>query len=523
MDTTVVNIQKILFSFLLLIGVLCSCQEKKFHVSVSLDSFADMANSTYKIDAEKLSENINRVVMADSDRETADIHARRHYLNGGRLVWVTRDGVSSKADSLVAYLATVDSIGFSRDKFCYSTLVGDLQRVRSLDFDKDEDSRNNIHQVYARLEYNLTQAFLRYTEGMRFGFVNPSDAFNRLDVRDSDSVRVSYRSLYDVPTKRADKDFVAEAFDVMAKDDASVGDFLKKSYPENPLYNKFLKRLALPLSADERRLVLCNMERSRWRHGDYPQMHKKYVLINIPSLHLDAVDGNEWLTMRIGLGSLETKTPLLTSRVKRMDFNPQWIIPKSIIKKSVRQHAGSRGYFDSHDYFIQQRSTGREVDPATVTGDMLMSSDYLVIQRGGEGNALGRIIFRFDNNFSIYMHDTSNRGVFARGDRSVSHGCIRVEKPYELAVFMLKDKDEKLMEKMKYSMTVKYGRHRTDDDDVNDPINRKLMIRSQKIDPQVALFITYYTLYPNAEGSFVRYSDIYGFDPVIYGRIKKYL
>ena len=81
MDTTVVNIQKILFSFLLLIGVLSSCQEKKFHVSVSLDSFADMANSTYKIDAEKLSENINRVVMADSDRETADIHARRHYLN----------------------------------------------------------------------------------------------------------------------------------------------------------------------------------------------------------------------------------------------------------------------------------------------------------------------------------------------------------------------------------------------------------------------------------------------------------
>lgn len=279
MDTTVVNIQKILFSFLLLIGVLCSCQEKKFHVSVSLDSFADMANSTYKIDAEKLSENINRVVMADSDRETADIHARRHYLNGGRLVWVTRDGVSSKADSLVAYLATVDSIGFSRDKFCYSTLVGDLQRVRSLDFDKDEDSRNNINKVYARLEYNLTKAFLRYTEGMRFGFVNPSDVFNRLDVRDSDSVRVSYRSLYDVPTKRADKDFVAEAFGVMAKDDASVGDFLKKSYPENPLYNKFLKRLALPLSADERRLVLCNMERSRWRHGDYPQMHKKYVLI----------------------------------------------------------------------------------------------------------------------------------------------------------------------------------------------------------------------------------------------------
>lgn len=523
MDTTIVNIQKILLWFLLLAGVLCSCQEKKFHVSVSLDSFADMANSAYKIDAEKIDENINRVVMADTDRETADIHARRHYLNGGRLVWVTRDGVSAKADTLVAYLATVDSIGFSRERFCYSALLDDLRRVRSLDFETRADSRNNINKVYARLEYNLTKAFLRYTEGMRFGFMNPYDAFNRLDVRDRDSVRVSYRALYDVPTKRADKQFVAEAFEVMTKDDASVGKFLKDSRPENPLYHTFLKCLGEPLSPDERRLVLCNMERSRWRHGNYPQNHKKYVIVNVPSLHLDAVDGDERLTMRIGLGSLETKTPLLTSSVKRMDFNPQWIIPKSIIKKSVRPHAGSRGYFESRDYFIQQRSTGCEVDPATVTGDMLMSSDYLVIQRGGEGNALGRIIFRFDNNFSIYMHDTSNRGVFSRGDRSVSHGCIRVEKPYELAVFMLKDKDEKLMEKMKYSMTVKYGRHRTEDDDANDPINRKLMIRSQKVEPQVALFITYYTLYPNAEGTLVRYDDIYGFDPVIYEKIKKYL
>lgn len=505
-------------AFLLAACALCSCSEKKLNVSVSLDSFADMADPSYSLDAEKIRENIRRVALADSDRETADIHARRHYLNDGQLVWMTRNGVSSKADSLVAYIAKVDTIGFSREKFGYSAIVADLRRVRQLDFDE----RNDINKVYARLEYRLAKAFLRYSEGMRFGFVNPYDAFNRLDVRDSDSVRVSYRALYDVPTKRPDKQFVAEAFGAMAKGAADVGKFLGASRPENPLYSVFLKRLGEPMPAAERRRVLCNLERTRWRHGDYPQMHSKYVIVNIPSLHADAVDGSERLTMRIGLGSLKTKTPLLTSRVKRMDFNPQWIIPKSIVKKSVRPHAGNRGYFESRDYFIRQRSTGKEVDPALVTGDMLMSRDYLVVQRGGEGNALGRIIFRFDNDFSIFMHDTSNRGVFARDDRSVSHGCIRVEKPYELAVFMLKDKDERLMEKMKYSMNVKYGRHRTDDDDRDNPIDRKMMLRSQKVDPQVPLFITYYTLYPNAEGELVGYDDIYGYDPVVYDRIKKY-
>lgn len=516
------NIQKLFFPLLLVACLLCSCNEKKVNVCVSLDSFADMADERFRVDEEMIGDDIHRVVMADSDRETADIHARRHYLGGGRLVWITRNGVSAKADSLVAVIATVDSFGFSPDKFCYSALVRDLRRARSLDFDARRNSRNNINKVYARLEYNLTKAFLRYCEGMRFGFVNPADVFNRLDVRDSDSVHVSYRTLYDVPTARPGKQFVAEAFGAMASDANAVAAFLRESQPENPLYRVFLKRLSMPLPAAERRRVLCNLERSRWRHGDYPQKHGKYVIVNIPSLHLEAVDGNERQTMRIGLGSLETKTPLLTSRVKRMDFNPQWIIPKSIVKKSVRQHAGSRGYFESHDYFIQQRSTGLEVDPSRVTGDMLMSSDYLVIQRGGEGNALGRIIFRFDNDFSIFMHDTSNRGVFSRGDRSVSHGCIRVERPYDLAVFMLADKDERLMAKMKYSMTVKYGRHRTGDDDESSHIDRKMLIRSQKVDPQVPLFITYYTLYPDAGGNLVAYDDIYGFDSVIYSRIQKY-
>lgn len=509
-------------ALLLVAGMLCSCREKKDNVSVTLDSFADMTDGVYQLDAGKIYEDIRRVALADSDRETADIHVRRHYLDGGSLVWLTRNGVSDKADSLLVYIETVDSIGFSRDKFCYSAIRGDLRRVRELDFAASGDSRNSINKVYARLEYNLTKAFLRYTEGMRFGFVNPYDAFNRLDVRDSDSVHVSYRALYDVPTKRPDRDFVGVAFRTMASDGATVGAFLRESRPENPLYGVFLRRLSQPMSAVERRRVLCNMERSRWRHGDYPQNHRKYVLVNIPSLHLLAVDGNERMSMRIGLGSLETKTPLLTSRVKRMDFNPQWIIPKSIVKKSVRQHAGNRGYFESRDYFIRQRSTGLEVDPAVVTADMLMDKDYLVIQRGGEGNALGRIIFRFDNDFSIFMHDTSNRNVFLRGDRSVSHGCIRVERPYDLAVFMLADKDERLMERMKYSMTVKYGRHRTDDDDTSDPIDRKMMIRSQKVEPQVPLFITYYTLYPDAKGELVGYGDIYGFDQVIYSRIRKY-
>ena len=504
---------------------ICACHEKKEDVCISLDSFAGLRNPAYVIDKERIDDNIHHLVMSDTGRGTADIHARRHYLDGGRLVWITRQGVSAKADSVLEYVSRAGSFGFSPDKFFYSVIKDDLHRARNLDFGT---GRNDINHVYARLEFYLTKAFLRYAEGQRFGYVDPYGALNRLDVRDSDSVRVTYRQLYDVHTRRPDKDFAARAFEAMGGGDAAVGRFLAASRPANPLYYTLLRHLNEPgVSPQQRQRILVNMERCRWNVGDYPHMHKKYVLVNIPSLHLMAVDGADTMTMRIGLGSLETKTPLLTSRVKRMDFNPQWVIPKSIVKTSVRHHAGSRGYFDSHNYFIQQRSTGKEVSPENVTGDMLMSPDYLVIQRGGIGNALGRVIFRFDNDFSIFMHDTSNPGVFSRADRSVSHGCIRVERPFDLAVFMLADKDDGLIDRMRYSMTVRYAPKASgadaDDEDGEEPIDRKRMVRSVPVEPQVPIFITYYTLYPGTGGRLVAYGDIYGFDTVIYSKLEPLL
>lgn len=257
--------------------------------------------------------------------------------------------------------------------------------------------------------------------------------------------------------------------------------------------------------------ILCNMERCRWRQNDDPSKHKKYVVVNIPSFHLYAIDKDDTLSMRIGCGAPKTKTPLLNSYIKRMDLNPQWYVPRSILVKDMVHHAGNPGYFRSRNYFIQDRNSGQEVNPAHVTRAMLLSGQYVVVQRGGIGNALGRIIFRFDNNFSIYLHDTSSRGVFGREDRGVSHGCIRVEKPFDFAKFLLADKDEQLIQKINYSMTA------------DSLSNRKLIVGSVKVNPQVPLFITYYTLYPMAGGRIEDYPDVYGYDGVIYELLKKYL
>ena len=87
----------------------------------------------------------------------------------------------------------------------------------------------------------------------------------------------------------------------------------------------------------------------------------------------------ESLTMRVASGSLETKTPLLSSYVYCMDVNPQWIIPKSIVKKSIA-HRLSTGYFRSKHYFIRERATGRDIPVSQCNRAMLESGDYLVIR-----------------------------------------------------------------------------------------------------------------------------------------------
>ncbi|HEY9551708.1 MAG TPA: L,D-transpeptidase family protein, partial [Prevotella sp.] len=202
----------------------------------------------------------------------------------------------------------------------------------------------------------------------------------------------------------------------------------------------------------------------------------------------------------------------------RMDLNPQWVIPRSIVEKSIVKHAGDSAYFAQHRYFVRERKSGKRVAPHRVTASMLASSNYFVIQEGGEGNSLGRIIFRFDNNFSVFIHYTSAPDVFERSSRDVSHGCIRVERPLDLAVFLLKEKEEELIDRIGYSMTVDLE---TDDEDIKKEKSEKLL-HSLKVEPQIPLFITYYTIYPDLQGHLQQYSDVYGYDGVIYKELRNY-
>lgn len=505
--------------------LIVSCREKtpNPNVNLRLEDFSSIRNDTYALSSRRLQREVRRVAASDSDSTLADFYARSFYLNGRPYIWVSRKGVTQEADTLVEWLRTVRHLGFDAEKFRLSDIETDLTRARALDF---QDGRYNINKVYARLEYNLTKALFRFSAGQRFGYTNPNVLLNSLDKRDGSE---AYVTLYDLKSPAAGRRFFLEAARQVCID--SLGVFLRESEPQDPLYKRF-ERILNSDSATlvNRRLLLINMERCRWRVADTPWRHDKYVMVNLPSLHLMAVDGAEVLTMRIGCGSLKTKTPLLASSIKRLDINPQWIMPRSIVKKSIIPRLGNRWYFHSRHYFIRDRATGQDIEPWNASPAALLDGSQLAIQEGGEGNALGRIIFRFDNDFSIYLHDTSSRDVFGRSDRDVSHGCIRVEKPFALAAFIVGKDDSKTIDRIWYSIHADVsplGKDRdkltNEEKAVADTLNRKRLIGRVPVMHSVPVFIWYYTLFPGVDGRLETYQDLYGYDEVIYNQLRNYL
>ena len=502
--------------------------------TVDIDALEEMKSSSYALNSQKIRNYIGRLVKQDGDSMIADYRTRNYYIKDGAFLWIDRHGLDERADTLLRYLGTIEQMGFNKKKFAIPQIEKDLERIRQLDLVDDKDTLD-INQVMARLEYYLTKAYLRYTAGQRYGFVNPTYLLNRIDEKDPVSQNsndtTNYEILFDVPIEHASNNFYQLALTKVQVD--SVSEFLKEIQPKDPLYHRLLDRLnSDKVGGDEKSKLVCNLERCRWRMKNFKGFPDKYVFVNVPAFQLYAHDGKDVLPMRVVCGKFKTKTPLLSSKIKRMDVNPQWIIPKSIVEKEVIRHAGNKQWFDNHRYIIRNRKTGKRMEPYQVSWGMLKSGDYMVVQEGGKGNSLGRIIFRFDNQFSVFLHDTSSPGAFGRDNRGASHGCVRVQKPFDLAVFMLKDKDKKTINKISYSMTADVSKRRIESYvdpetgevvESKDTLDKERLIHSLDVSPEVPVYIMYYTVYPDEKDELKQYKDVYGYDKVINDYLRNYM
>jgi L,D-transpeptidase YcbB len=195
-----------------------------------------------------------------------------------------------------------------------------------------------------------------------------------------------------------------------------------------------------------------NMERFRWLPV---KLTDKHIIVNIANFRLDLIEGGDTLfSMRTIVGNEYRKTPVFNERMTYIVFSPTWTVPPTILKMDViPELLKGSGYLKQKNMRLL-RLNGKEIDYSEIDWSKISKNrfPYLVQQRPGSDNALGRVKFMFPNKYNIYIHDTPTKGYFARDDRALSSGCIRVQNPSGLAELLLSDLPEWTPEKIEAAM-----------------------------------------------------------------------
>ena len=224
--------------------------------------------------------------------------------------------------------------------------------------------------------------------------------------------------------------------------------------PDGRLGRETLKELNVPLSSrvDQLRLTL---ERWRWIPSQFVQPP---VVVNIPEFRLRAFDasGRIALKMNVIVGkAYRHETPVFEEDMQYVVFRPYWNVPPSIQRSEiVPAIQKDRDYVVKKNYEVI-RSNGAVVSSGTISDDVLgqlRSGKLAIRQKPGPTNALGLVKLIFPNEHNVYLHSTPSQQLFSQSRRDFSHGCIRVEKPAELAAWALGDGAEWTLEKVRAAM-----------------------------------------------------------------------
>lgn len=242
--------------------------------------------------------------------------------------------------------------------------------------------------------------------------------------------------------------------------------------------------------------IIANLERWRWYPNEFAE---NYFIINIPDYSLNVVENQDTTLVRnVVVGTSKRRTPIITSVLKTVVFNPTWTVPPTILKEDVvPAMKRNRNYLSKKNITIYD-SSGNVVDP--VNWNENKPNNYRYVQSPGYSNSLGLMKILFPNHHSVYLHDTNHRNIFGRNNRSMSSGCVRVENPLELAQHIL-DVDGNWPQ------------------DRIDTIIATKKTMSFKITKKYALYQWYWTAWSKKNQLLFR-ADIYNLDSDLYAKLR---
>jgi len=268
--------------------------------------------------------------------------------------------------------------------------------------------------------------------------------------------------------------------------------------PNGRIDSKTLADLNVPLSRRVRQMQLT-LERWRWLPDTY---QKAPIVVNIPEFRLRAYDKdfNIGVTTNVVVGkAYDHETPVFSDTMQYVVFHPYWEVPYYITRdEMIPDIVRDPDYLAKKGFEIVD-SRQNLVSAGTVTNellDQLRAGKLFLRQKPGPKNALGLVKFVFPNSYSVYMHDTPATKLFAKSRRDFSHGCIRLERPADLAAWVLRDTPGWNPERIRVAM--------------NGSTTQQVNLAHP-----IPVLIVYATVIVMEDGLVYFYDDIYGHDAAL--------
>jgi murein L,D-transpeptidase YcbB/YkuD len=391
------------------------------------------------------------------------------------LLWVDENGLSERGKAVVAEIKKADD---------YGLLASDYSLPNPDGFNANDAKATDW---LADAEMKISYAVLDYARDARGGRIDPQRLSENLD-----------------PTLALPDPFEVIQSIEIRPDPAT---YLRSFQPDQPQFEALRRKLIELRSASggektgatrsEIKAILVNMERWRWLPHD---LGPYYVNVNVPEFMLRVVDeGKVVHTARVVVGKPDKQTPIFSNEMQEVVFNPVWNVPTSIKTEEIRPYltsgggffGGNTAIFEQHNLHV--RYGGREVDPRSIDWGRVDIRNFEIYQPPGPDNVLGHIKFVFPNKHDVYMHDTTMRNYYGQSYRAESHGCMRVQNPDQLAFVLLKHDQGWTQARVASAIRGSGDNHIV-------------------LDEKIPVYISYFTLRVNDDGSISTFGDVYGHD-----------
>lgn len=211
--------------------------------------------------------------------------------------------------------------------------------------------------------------------------------------------------------------------------------------PDGVVGRETMNEINIPIA---KRIRQIELNLGRWRRLPFTAEYR-YIIINIASFELKLIEGGKpIMKMKVIVGRDYRQTPVFSSEITSIIINPYWRVPYSIaVKDILPELRKDPGYLDKKHIKVIN-SNGKEVSEAfddQIDWKNISGRDfnYRLKQEPGPLNALGRLKFDIPNQYGVYLHDTPVQGLFKKARRGFSSGCIRLERPLDIAAYLLSD------------------------------------------------------------------------------------